>query len=150
MDRETITRAGNASLKHSALTTNELIRGTEIQVMKILNTYLLNDDSLVTNVVIQTLRGKILTICGDCSQTRSFCYVDDLSEGMVPINDESDITGPMNLDKKMNSTSANLPNIFAINRIDICLLRITHFQKMIHTIPTLYQSRYKSKTWNPT
>ena len=74
----------------------------EIKVVRIFNTYgpsmNLNDGRVVSNFVVQALRGENLTIYGDGSQTRSFCFVSDLIDGFVKmINTKSDITGPINL-----------------------------------------------------
>ncbi|HUV76592.1 MAG TPA: UDP-glucuronic acid decarboxylase family protein [Desulfobacterales bacterium] len=76
----------------------------KIKVARIFNTYgprmHLNDGRVVSNFVVQALRGKPLTIFGDGTQTRSFCYVDDLIEGLVRLMDSiDDVTGPMNLGK---------------------------------------------------
>jgi UDP-glucuronate decarboxylase len=75
-----------------------------IKVARIFNTYgprmHLNDGRVVSNFIVQALRGKPLTIFGDGTQTRSFCYVDDLIEGLVRLMDSlDDVTGPMNLGK---------------------------------------------------
>jgi UDP-glucuronate decarboxylase len=57
-----------------------------------------NDGRVVSNFVVQALRGEPITIYGDGSQTRSFCYVDDLIEGFVRLMESpSEITGPVNL-----------------------------------------------------
>ncbi len=74
----------------------------EIKVMRIFNTYGPNmhpgDGRVVSNFIIQALRGDPITIYGDGSQTRSFCYVDDLIEGMVRLMDTpADFTGPVNI-----------------------------------------------------
>ncbi len=73
---------------------------TEIRVMRIFNTYgprmLPNDGRVVSNFITQALRGEPLSIYGDGSQTRSFCYVDDLIEGMIKLMN-SDQVGPMNI-----------------------------------------------------
>ena len=76
----------------------------KIKVARIFNTYgprmHLNDGRVVSNFVVQALRGEPLTIFGDGTQTRSFCYVDDLIEGLVRFMDSIDnVTGPMNLGK---------------------------------------------------
>ena len=76
----------------------------KIKVARIFNTYgprmHLNDGRVVSNFVVQALRGEPLTIFGDGTQTRSFCYVDDLIEGLVRFMDSiDDVTGPMNLGK---------------------------------------------------
>ncbi len=76
----------------------------KIKVARIFNTYgprmHLNDGRVVSNFIVQALRGKPLTIFGDGTQTRSFCYVDDLIEGLVRLMDSfDDVTGPLNLGK---------------------------------------------------
>ena len=75
-----------------------------IKVARIFNTYgprmHLNDGRVVSNFIVQALRGTPLTIFGDGTQTRSFCYVDDLIDGLVRLmNTSDDVTGPMNLGK---------------------------------------------------
>jgi len=74
----------------------------EIKVVRIFNTYgpsmNLNDGRVVSNFVVQALRGEDLTIYGDGSQTRSFCYVSDLIDGFVKMmKTDSEVTGPINL-----------------------------------------------------
>lgn len=74
----------------------------EIKIMRIFNTYgpRMNpsDGRVVSNFIVQALKGKDITIYGDGSQTRSFCYVDDLIEGMVRLMaSPADFTGPCNL-----------------------------------------------------
>ena len=73
---------------------------TEIRVMRIFNTYgprmLPDDGRVVSNFIVQALQGKPLTLYGDGSQTRSFCYVDDLIEGMIRLMN-GDKTGPINI-----------------------------------------------------
>ena len=73
-----------------------------IKVARIFNTYgphmLPDDGRVVSNFVVQALRGEPLTVFGDGSQTRSFCYVDDLVEGLVALmGSPEDVTGPINL-----------------------------------------------------
>ena len=72
----------------------------EIRVMRIFNTYgprmNLNDGRVVSNFIVQALQGKNLTIYGDGSQTRSFCYVDDLINGMSSLMN-SNHNGPINI-----------------------------------------------------
>jgi UDP-glucuronate decarboxylase len=75
-----------------------------IKVARIFNTYgprmHLNDGRVVSNFIVQALQGKPLTIFGDGTQTRSFCYVNDLVDGLVRLmNSGDDITGPINLGK---------------------------------------------------
>lgn len=73
-----------------------------IKVARIFNTYgprmHPNDGRVVSNFVVQALRGEPITIYGDGSQTRSFCYVEDLVDGLVRLmNSPEDFTGPCNL-----------------------------------------------------
>jgi len=73
-----------------------------IKVARIFNTYgprmHPNDGRVVSNFIVQALQGRPITIYGDGSQTRSFCYVSDMIEGLVRLMDTSDdFTGPMNL-----------------------------------------------------
>ncbi len=74
----------------------------EIKVARIFNTYgprmHPDDGRVVSNFIVQALKGEDITIYGDGKQTRSFCYVSDLIDGMVKFMDSSrEITGPMNL-----------------------------------------------------
>jgi UDP-glucuronate decarboxylase len=73
----------------------------DIRVMRIFNTYgphmHPNDGRVVSNFVVQALRNRDITIYGDGSQTRSFCYVDDLIEGMVRFMDQDAFIGPVNI-----------------------------------------------------
>ncbi|WP_137890759.1 UDP-glucuronic acid decarboxylase family protein [Ramlibacter sp. 2FC] len=76
--------------------------GVRIKVVRIFNTYGPrmdpNDGRVVSNFIVQALRGQDLTIYGDGSQTRSFCYVDDLIEGFIRLmNSDDAVTGPINL-----------------------------------------------------
>jgi UDP-glucuronate decarboxylase len=72
----------------------------EIRVVRIFNTYgprmLENDGRVVSNLIVQALSGQPLTVYGDGSQTRSFCYVSDLVEGFIRLMN-SDQTGPINI-----------------------------------------------------
>lgn len=73
-----------------------------IKVARIFNTYgprmHPNDGRVVSNFILQALRNKDITIYGDGSHTRSFCYVDDLVNGLLALmNSKSDVTGPINL-----------------------------------------------------
>jgi UDP-glucuronate decarboxylase len=75
--------------------------GVDIRVVRIFNTYgprmLADDGRVVSNFIVQALKGEDLTIYGDGSQTRSFCYVDDLIEGFVRLMEHPDLTGPVNI-----------------------------------------------------
>ena len=87
--------------------------GLRIKVARIFNTYgprmHPNDGRVVSNFIVQALTGEPLTIHGDGSQTRSFCYVDDLVEAMVRLMATPDsVTGPMNLGNPGEFTIAEL------------------------------------------
>jgi UDP-glucuronate decarboxylase len=74
----------------------------EIKVMRIFNTYgprmHPSDGRVVSNFIVQALKGEPLAIYGDGSQTRSFCYVDDLIDGMLRLmNSPAEFTGPVNI-----------------------------------------------------
>lgn len=76
--------------------------GLEIKVARIFNTYgprmHLEDGRVVSNFVVQALKGEPITVYGDGRQTRSFCYVSDLIEGLIALMEsEASITGPINL-----------------------------------------------------
>ncbi len=76
--------------------------GVDIKVARIFNTYgpnmHPNDGRVVSNFIVQALRGEDITIYGDGSQSPSFCYVDDLIDGLVRLMDSADgFTGPVNL-----------------------------------------------------
>ena len=77
-------------------------RGVDIKVMRIFNTYGprmdIGDGRVVSNFIVQALKGEDITIYGDGSQTGSFCYVDDLIEGMMRVmNSRDGFTGPVNI-----------------------------------------------------
>jgi UDP-glucuronate decarboxylase len=74
----------------------------EIKVMRIFNTYGPNmapcDGRVVSNFIVQALKGEDITVCGDGTQTRSFCYIDDLVEGMLRLMESpEEFTGPVNM-----------------------------------------------------
>lgn len=78
-----------------------LQHGTDTRIIRIFNTYgpRMNPDDgrVVSNFIVEALRGEDITIYGDGSQTRSFCYVDDLVEGMYKMMENDSFTGPVNL-----------------------------------------------------
>ena len=75
--------------------------GVDIRVVRIFNTYgprmTANDGRVVSNFIMQALRGEDITVYGDGTQTRSFCYVDDLIDGIVKMMNVENFTGPVNL-----------------------------------------------------
>jgi UDP-glucuronate decarboxylase len=88
----------------------------EIKVARIFNTYgprmHPNDGRVVSNFIVQALKGESITIYGDGSQTRSFCYVDDLIEGFIRLmNSPAEITGPINLGNPVEFTIKELAEL---------------------------------------
>jgi UDP-glucuronate decarboxylase len=75
--------------------------GVDVGIVRIFNTYgprmLPNDGRVVSNFIVQALNGEPLTVYGDGSQTRSFCYVDDLVDGMIRAMEREGFVGPVNL-----------------------------------------------------
>ncbi len=82
--------------------------GVDIRIVRIFNTYgprmAENDGRVVSNFILQALRGEDITVYGDGSQTRSFCYVDDLVEGLIRMMECDDFTGPVNLGNPAETT----------------------------------------------
>ncbi len=90
--------------------------GVNIKVIRIFNTYGPNmdpkDGRVISNFICQALLGKDITIYGDGSQTRSFCYVDDLIEAMVRMmNSDKEFTGPVNLGNPGEFTMKELADL---------------------------------------
>jgi len=88
----------------------------DIKVVRIFNTYgprmHPNDGRVVSNFIIQALNGQDITVYGDGSQTRSFCYVDDLVDGIFSMmNANSGFTGPVNLGNPVESTVLELAKL---------------------------------------
>lgn len=75
--------------------------GVDVRIVRIFNTYgprmMLDDGRVVSNFIVQALKGQDLTVYGDGGQTRSFCYVDDLIDGMVRMMNSEKFTGPVNI-----------------------------------------------------
>ena len=90
--------------------------GLEIKVARIFNTYGPrmdpHDGRVVSNFIVQALEGTPLTIYGDGSQTRSFCYVDDLLQGLMALMEsDREVTGPINLGNPGEFTMKELANL---------------------------------------
>lgn len=103
----------------------------DIKVVRIFNTYgprmHPNDGRVVSNFIVQALRGEDITIFGDGSQTRSFCYVDDLIEGFVRLMASSkDITGPINMGN---------PGEFTIRELAETILKMVGSQSKLVLMP---------------
>jgi UDP-glucuronate decarboxylase len=86
--------------------------GVDTRIARIFNTYgprmQLNDGRVVSNFIVQALRGEVITIYGDGSQTRSFCYVDDLIEGLMALFMSNNLPGPINLGNPQPQTMLEL------------------------------------------
>ena len=96
------------------------MNGVEIRVARIFNTYgprmLIDDGRVVSNFIVQALRGESLTLYGDGGQTRSFCYVSDLVEGLIKLMN-GEHTGPINLGNPDEFTIRTLAELVR-SRID--------------------------------
>ena len=126
-----------------------------IKVARIFNTYgpkmLPDDGRVVSNFIMQALQGKDITIYGDGQQSRSFCYVDDLVDGLIKLMDSKDqLTGPINLGN---------PGEFTITELAEKVIRMTDssskiiYQPLPEDDPTqrqpdITQAR-KELGWNP-
>src|ERR1019366_9289607 len=87
-----------------------------IKVVRIFNTYgprmRPDDGRVVSNFIVQAIRGDAITIYGDGQQTRSFCYVDDLIEGLVrTMESPDDFTGPVNIGNPTEFTMLELAEL---------------------------------------
>src|SRR5579871_5571940 len=87
----------------------------DIRVVRIFNTYgprmLADDGRVVSNFIVQALKGEDLTVYGDGMQTRSFCYVDDLIEGFVRFMNQTETIGPLNLGNPCEFTMLQLAEL---------------------------------------
>ncbi|MEY5002539.1 MAG: hypothetical protein RL678_348 [Pseudomonadota bacterium] len=103
----------------------------EIKVMRIFNTYgprmHPNDGRVVSNFIVQALRGEDITIYGDGGQTRSFCYVDDLIDGMLKLmTTDADFTGPVNIGN---------PGEFSMIELAELVLKLTNSRSKLKYLP---------------
>jgi len=103
----------------------------EIKVMRIFNTYgprmHPNDGRVVSNFIVQALRGDPITLYGKGTQTRSFCYVDDLIDGMMKMmNSPADLTGPINIGN---------PSEFTMIELAEAVLRLTKSKSKLVFMP---------------
>jgi len=89
--------------------------GLSVKVARIFNTYgprmSLDDGRLISNLILQALRGEDLTIFGDGTQTRSFCYVSDLVSGLIRFMDTPNFSGPVNLGNEYEITINEIAEI---------------------------------------
>ena len=105
--------------------------GVSVKVVRIFNTYgpamQFEDGRVVSNFIMQALAGEDLTIYGDGSQTRSFCYVSDLTDGLIAaIQSDSSITGPINLGN---------PSEMTILQLAETIIRLTGSSSRISSLP---------------
>ena len=102
----------------------------DIRVVRIFNTYGPGmhpyDGRVVTNFIVQALTGEDITIYGDGSQTRSFCFVDDLVEGIVRLMDQEETVGPVNIGN---------PNEFTMKELAEIVLEVTGSRSNIVYLP---------------
>ena len=88
---------------------------TEIRVARLFNTYgprmHPNDGRVVSNFIVQALRGEDITVYGEGQQTRSFCYVDDLIGGLVAFMEQDTTTGPVNLGNPVEISMLQLAEV---------------------------------------
>ena len=103
----------------------------EIKVVRIFNTYgprmHPNDGRVVSNFVVQALQGQDITVYGDGNQTRSFCYVDDLADGLIRMmNSPADFTGPVNVGN---------PVEFTMRELAEAVLRLTGSKSTLRFLP---------------
>jgi UDP-glucuronate decarboxylase len=86
--------------------------GTDIRIVRIFNTYgprmAINDGRVVSNFIVQALRGEDLTVYGDGSQVRSLCYVSDLIDGIIKLYSADGLTGPINIGNPQPITMKDL------------------------------------------
>jgi len=89
--------------------------GVDIRVIRIFNTYgpnmAINDGRVVSNFIVQAVRGDDITMYGDGQQTRSFCFVDDLVDGIFRFAQTDNVTGPINLGNDREFTMLELAEV---------------------------------------
>jgi UDP-glucuronate decarboxylase len=102
----------------------------DIRIVRLFNTYgprmAVDDGRVVSNFIVQALRGEPLTVYGDGSQTRSFCYVSDLIDGLCRMMEAEELIGPVNLGN---------PGEFTISELAEKVLRLTGSKSKIARLP---------------
>jgi UDP-glucuronate decarboxylase len=129
--------------------------GLRIKIARIFNTYgprmHPNDGRVVSNFIVQALRGRPLTIYGDGSQTRSFCYIDDMVDALVRLMNSRDaLTGPINLGNPTETTILQLAEtIIALSASPSTVV----FKKLPHDDPKQRKPditlAHKELDWEP-
>lgn len=101
----------------------------DIRVIRIFNTYgpkmRPDDGRVVSNFIVQALKGEDITVYGDGSQTRSFCYVDDLINGMVGVMEQTESVGPINLGNPKEFTIRELADS-VLRKVETESLMVEH------------------------
>ena len=104
--------------------------GVDVRVARIFNTYgprmSIDDGRVVSNFIVQALRGQDITVYGDGSQTRSFCYVSDLIDGIIALTHNEQTTGPINLGN---------PSEFTVRELAELVIELTASSSKIITLP---------------
>ena len=127
----------------------------DIKIVRIFNTYgprmALNDGRVVSNFIVQALKNEDITIYGNGEQTRSFCYVDDLVDGIVRMMGSENFTGPVNLGN---------PDEFTILELARNVIELTGSSSQIRHLPLPQDDptqrqpdislARKALDWNPT
>jgi len=102
----------------------------DIKIIRIFNTYgprmAINDGRVVSNFIVQALRGEDITVYGDGKQTRSFCYIDDLVDGIFKMMNADDFIGPVNLGN---------PSEFTILELAELVIELTGSKSKIKYLP---------------
>ena len=106
-----------------------LAHDVQIRIIRIFNTYgprmAPDDGRVISNFIVQALKGESLTVYGDGHQTRSFCYVDDLIEGMIRLMDHGESIGPVNIGN---------PHETSMHQLAETILRVTDSSSQIQHV----------------
>ena len=129
------------------------MHGLEIRIARIFNTYgprmLLNDGRLISNLLVQSINGNDLTIYGNGNQTRSFCFVDDLIDGLILFMNSSNI-GPMNLGNPEELSILQITDLIrniSIEKVNLKFLRALEDDPLRRN-PLIYLAQ-KELNWEP-
>ena len=129
------------------------MHGTEIRIARIFNTYgprmLLNDGRLISNLLVQSIHGNDLTIYGNGHQTRSFCFVDDLIDGLTLFMNSSNL-GPINLGNPEELSILKITNLIrniSIEKVNLKFLKALD-DDPLRRKPDIYLAK-KELNWEP-
>ncbi len=129
------------------------MHGIDIRIARIFNTYgprmLLNDGRLISNLLVQSIHGKDLTIYGNGNQTRSFCFVDDLIDGLILFMNSPNI-GPMNLGNPEELSILQITNLIrdtSIKKVNLKFLKELKDDPLKRK-PSIYLAQ-KELNWEP-